>query len=96
MLREAEHETTAHGLREGQVADVEIQTELPVGEFHTVTLYLNAQRQSNFESYILDLRPTRVIFNPGTENPEFEKRLMDAGIETVRACTLVMLRTDQF
>jgi hypothetical protein len=45
---------------------------------------------------ILDLKPNRVIFNPGTENPEFEKMLKDSNIEPIEACTLVMLRTNQF
>jgi hypothetical protein len=32
-----------------------------------------------------------LIFNPGTENPELERMAAQKGIETVEACTLVML-----
>ena len=45
---------------------------------------------------LIAARPARVIFNPGTENPELEEKLAAAGIATVRACTLVLLRTGQF
>jgi uncharacterized protein len=37
-----------------------------------------------------------VVFNPGTENPDFEQKLEEAGIEALEACTLVMLRTGQY
>ena len=96
MLREHSQETVAHGLRSGIVADVNIQTELPSESFHTVTLYLNAKRQAEYEDYVISMKPDRVIFNPGTENPDFEQRLKDAGVEPVRACTLVLLSTGQF
>jgi hypothetical protein len=42
------------------------------------------------------LKPARVIFNPGTENQEFAQQLEAQGIETIEACTLVMLRTGQY
>jgi predicted CoA-binding protein len=57
----------------------------------TITLYLNPKRQEEYYSYVVDLKPKRVIFNPGTENPEFESKLQEEGIETERACTLVLL-----
>ena len=57
----------------------------------TITLYLNPSRQKELYDYILSLKPRRIIFNPGTENPEFEEMAESKGIETVEACTLVML-----
>jgi len=63
---------------------------------HTLTLYVGPARLEKMADAILQLHPERVIFNPGTELPELEARLSDAGIEVVRGCTLVMLRTDQF
>lgn len=45
---------------------------------------------------IVALRPGRVIFNPGSENPRLEKKLEEAGIPFEEACTLVLLSTDQF
>lgn len=63
---------------------------------HTITLYLSPRISTGLTDTILAARPARVIFNPGTENPELEERLSRAGIAVVRACTLVMLRTNQF
>ncbi|MFZ9660392.1 MAG: CoA-binding protein [Chitinophagaceae bacterium] len=62
----------------------------------TVTLYLNPDHQQEYSSYIISLAPKRVIFNPGTENDTFEKILHENGIETMRACTLVLLSTGQY
>ncbi len=62
----------------------------------TVTMYVSPALSTDLADEILTVKPRRVIFNPGTENPELEKRLAAGGIETVRACTLVMLRTGQF
>lgn len=62
----------------------------------TVTLYISPRRQRGLFEQIVRLKPKRVIFNPGTENPEACETLRAAGIETVEACTLVMLRTGQF
>jgi uncharacterized protein len=45
---------------------------------------------------IIAAKPARVIFNPGTENPELEEHLAAAGIAVVHACTLVLLRTGRF
>lgn len=82
----------AVGLREGKIGDVEILTGFPkLEDVETVTLYVGPQNQPSWYDYILSLKPKRVIFNPGTENPELEKLCAEAGIETVEACTLVML-----
>ena len=91
------HEMVAFGLREGAVKGVKIDTELK--SYHgidTITLYMNPARQKPFYDYLISLQPERVIFNPGTENPEFFKRLRDANIEFEMACTLVMLGTNQY
>lgn len=62
----------------------------------TLTVYVNSRISSAALDQILDLKPRRVIFNPGAENPELASKLRDEDIEVVEACTLVMLRTDQF
>jgi len=62
----------------------------------TLTVYVSAKVSSGELERILNLKPRRVIFNPGAENPELASKLNEAGIETVEACTLVMLRTDQY
>lgn len=97
MLREYEHEVVALAKRTGHVNGVPIQTEFPHEEnIHTVTMYLGANRQSEYYEDILSLKPRRVIFNPGAENEELREMLKSEGIETVEGCTLVMLRSNQF
>lgn len=61
-----------------------------------VTLYLGPANQVNVAEDLLDVRPRRVIFNPGAENPALVDRLLAAGIEPLNACTLVLLKTGQF
>lgn len=63
---------------------------------HTLTMYVNAKISSEIEDQILRAKPARVIFNPGTENPDLATKLKAAGSEVLEACTLVMLRTGQF
>ncbi|MGB1210767.1 MAG: CoA-binding protein [Lacinutrix venerupis] len=96
-LSNYKHETVAFGLREGVVNGIVIDTELKqYNNIDTVTLYLNPKRQEQYYDYILSLQPRRVIFNPGTENPEFYSILKDNNIEFEVACTLVMLSTNQY
>ncbi|MCB1788828.1 MAG: CoA-binding protein [Gammaproteobacteria bacterium] len=63
---------------------------------HTLTLYVGPKLLEPQVDAIIGLRPGRVIFNPGTESELVQQRLSDAGIEWFEACTLVMLKTDQF
>ena len=66
------------------------------GHVDTVTIYVSPDRSSCLADKILAVGPDRVIFNPGAENPELRDRLSEQGIDTVEACTLVLLRTGQF
>lgn len=89
--------TLAVGLKKGEVAGVSITNEMEdFDEVDTITLYLNPQRQKQYYDYILSLQPERVIFNPGTENPELYDLLRKNSIEIEVACTLVMLATNQY
>ncbi len=90
-------ETVAFGLRAGEISGVTIDvTLLGYQNIHTVTLYLNPKRQQEYYNYIVSLQPKRVIFNPGTENPEFYKILKENNIAFEAACTLVLLSTNQY
>ncbi|MBX3017323.1 MAG: CoA-binding protein [Bdellovibrionaceae bacterium] len=62
----------------------------------TLTMYVGAKISNQLTNEILALKPKRVIFNPGSENPELADKLEQAGSEVVEACTLVMLRTGQY
>jgi len=91
------HEVVAIGLRKGEVAGVSFDTEKKAFEnIDTVTLYVGPQNQPEYYQYILNLKPRRVIFNPGTENPEFISQLKAFGIYPEIACTLVLLATGQY
>ena len=91
------HELALVGLREGTIAGTAIQKGMPdLEDIDTVTLYLNPQRQVPYYDYLLSLQPKRIIFNPGTENPELVQLAQAQGIETEIACTLVLLATDVY
>ena len=96
-LLENNIKTLAFGLKVGNVGAVQIKTNLSeMQNIHTVTLYINPERQKQYYRQLIDLAPKRVIFNPGTENPEFYELLKNAGIEVEVACTLVLLATEQY
>jgi len=89
----------AVGVKEGKIDGVNIQAGMPEpgGKVDTVTLYLSAKNQENLIDYILEtLKPARIIFNPGAENPALEMKAKKLGISTENACTLVLLSTHQY
>jgi hypothetical protein len=96
-LAQAGHPIVNVGQRAGTVAGAPIHTGQPeVDGVHTVTLYVGADRQPALYDYILKLRPQRLIFNPGTENPELAQLAGQHGIYAEEACTLVFLTTGQY
>ena len=97
MLVDKGHSVLALGQNAGEVAGVKIQTKaIPLKNIDTVTLYLNPTRQRDYYNYIVESKPKRVIFNPGTENPEFYQLLKLNDIKVEVACTLVLLSTNQY
>ena len=97
MLHHQNIPVVAIGLKAGEIDGVKIQSGFPkVENVDTVTLYVGPAHQSQYYDYIIGLKPERVIFNPGTENPEFEKKVKEAGIEVLEACTLTMLTVGNY
>lgn len=97
MLMEYGHEVFPYGLKSGKIGDIDIETNWPQEQnFDTITLYVGPQNQDGYKEKILNIKPKRVVFNPGTENLEFETELRNSGIEALEACTLVLLRTEQY
>lgn len=99
MLNDYEHDIVPIGIKKGEVFGEEILDikEKPViKDIDTITLYIGPQHQPEWYDYLISLKPKRIIFNPGTENREFEKKAEEYGIETLQACTLVMLRSNQY
>ena len=97
FLTNQHHPVYAVGRKSGQIKDVPIVTSISSDwTIDTVTLYLNPTLQEAYYDAILALRPRRIIFNPGTENPVFAEKAQLAGIVTQEACTLVLLQTGQY
>ena len=97
MLSNAGIPVIAFGLKKGSISNVQIDTALKsYKNIHTVTLYLNPKHQEAYYEYIIKLKPKRVIFNPGTENPIFYRLLRESNIYYEIACTLVLLSTNQY
>ena len=96
-LRTMGYPVLAVGNKKGLVADAEIADRpVPDDTIDTITMYLGAARQKEYYDYILGLKPRRIIFNPGAENEELAGIAQTNDIQTVEACTLVMLRTGQY
>ncbi|HSN59904.1 MAG TPA: CoA-binding protein, partial [Ferruginibacter sp.] len=91
------HPVVAIGKKTSRVNDIDIVTGMPqVNNVNTITLYLNPANQKPYLDYILSLKPERIIFNPGSENPELVSLAKQNGIATLEACTLVLLSTNQY
>ena len=88
------------GIKDGEILG---QSILPIKSLpkvegiDIVTLYIGPNNQSDYIDYIIDvIKPSRVIFNPGTENPAFFKVLDQHNISYEMSCTLVLLSTNQY
>jgi uncharacterized protein len=91
------YEVVALGLREGEISGIKILTGKPVlKDIHTIALYIGPKGQLSVYHYILSLNPKRIIFNPGTENPELMKRASDKGINVVYGCSIEMLNSAKY
>lgn len=97
MLLEKGHTVYPYGIKEGMIQSLPIlQTWPSSGAIKSLTLYLGPTAQEAYYDQIIALKPQRIIFNPGTENPTLVQLANAAGIETIEACTLVMLTTAQY
>lgn len=97
MLTSKGHPIVNIGIKQGEVAGVKIEKRSdPYHDIDTITLYIGPDLQIGYYDYILQTKPKRVIFNPGTENPAFKMMLDLNNIESVEACTLVLLSTGQY
>lgn len=97
MLKRFNHDIVNVGIKKGEVAGIEIEKPNQIhNDIDTITLYIGPALQSQYHDYILETKPKRVIFNPGTENDKLEKLLNQHNIEPVQACTLVLLSTGQY
>jgi len=97
LLLKKGYKVRAIGSRGGKIGETDINTEMVLwDDIHTVTLYINNEIQKGYYEYIIKLKPVRIIFNPGTENDEFDKIAQSERIITENACTLVLLNLHQY
>lgn len=81
-----------------QIEGVDVVPDLTAiqGQVDTLTMYVGPAISSGVADKIVGLKPGRVIFNPGTENPDLQVKLDGASIPWEEACTLVLLNTGQY
>ncbi|MFM1756150.1 MAG: hypothetical protein RL621_1098 [Bacteroidota bacterium] len=97
LLKAYGHKVYAYGIKKGNIEEEPIHLDWPItGSIDTITLYVGPDGQKTMYDSILSIHPRRIIFNPGTENPELEALAQEKGIQTIEACTLVMLKTNQY
>lgn len=99
MFAERDLEFIPIGIKSGKLFGREIldlRSKPHLEDIHTITMYIGPGHQGEWIDYLIGLKPERIIFNPGTENPDFFKKASAAGIGVMQACNLVMLSTGQF
>ena len=97
MLTQSGHSIFPVGIKKGKLFGVEIDSTFPKNQaIDTITLYINPKLHAVYINDIIAIKPNRVIFNPGTESDSTVEQLSNKGINCVDACTLVLLRTQQF
>ena len=86
------HNVFPVGIKKGNIKNIAILNGYPpIENIDTITLYVGPQNQPYWYDYIFSLKPKRIIFNPGTENQWLFDKAESKGIETLEACTLVIL-----
>jgi predicted CoA-binding protein len=96
-LRNHGHEVIAYGRKKGSIGETPIITELNgIDEVDTITVYISKNNQSDLLKLIKEIMPQRVIFNPGAENFDIIPEITALGIESIEACTLVMLNIGNY
>ncbi len=96
-LQNHKHTVYPIGIKKGTINGLEIINSKPaLLEIDTITLYIGPENQPQWYDYIIALKPKRLIFNPGTENPELIAIAKTNGIESEIACTLVLLSINQY
>ena len=97
LLLKYQHKVFAIGNKMGVINDVEIVVGKPtIQNIDTITLYISPKFQLEYYDYFISLKPKRIIFNPGTENEELISLARANNIDAIVACTLVLLKTEQY
>lgn len=85
------------GIKTGKINNAEITKNYPEQKnIHTLAMYLSPKNQKQYYDILANNPPKRLIFNPGTYNPELESILEKKGVKVIRSCVLIMLSNDQY
>ncbi|MBN2777758.1 MAG: CoA-binding protein [Bacteroidales bacterium] len=85
------------GIRGGKIGEIDILLDFPENQqIDTIAMYLSAENQESYREIILRNLPKRVVFNPGTYNPDFQKELSEKGVEVVNDCVLLMVNGSRY
>ena len=98
LLLESGHKVIPVNPREREILGIAVVHNIDeVDEsISTVSVYVRPDRLKPDLDKLISISPKRVIFNPGTEDGAMADALRDHGIHVLEACTLVLLKTDQF
>lgn len=90
-LQSSGYPVIAVGKKEGEFEGIPVHTSIPEGiQFHTILMYLSSTHQQVYEKQLLEIKPERIIFNPGAENDDLAEKMKAAGVQVVESCALVM------
>jgi len=93
ILLQKGYNVQAYGSRSGSIDQLTILKDLPDGtisKIEAITIFLKPERQKIYYDYILKAKPTSIIFNPGTENPELIKMAQSRKINIISCCTIAL------
>lgn len=97
LLVEKGHEVFLKGNKDGITSGLTIHVGTnDFEDIHTVTIYVGPQNQHDLIQDLAQIKPERIIFNPGTENPNLYVEIEKLNSKVEEACTLVLLHTNQF
>jgi uncharacterized protein len=89
------YEVVPLGNRQGSIGNARILIGKPeIENVDIAMLYLNREKQREYYEYIIGLNPKKILFNPGTENPELANLALSSGIEILYDCALVILNSN--
>ncbi|MBN2652964.1 MAG: CoA-binding protein [Spirochaetales bacterium] len=70
-------------------------TELEGQNIDLLTVYLRPEVLKSYVQDIVKLNPSKIIFNPGTEDDDIINFFIEKNITVQTACTLVLAKTGQ-
>lgn len=96
LLSKSGYDVVPVGIRKGEIQGIQIKREFPDEKIDTIGMYLSVENQEKYKELILNNLPKRIVFNPGTYNPEFQAELVKRGVDVVNDCILVMVNSGRF